>query len=515
MSRASLAELLAHVSPGHELLELAQRSLDGHAGTEMMVRVDRRRYLVRLGTAQLGQHGGLSLLFTEAPRLNDHDALALVQRRQSAALARMGELMLSEPATREIGAQGLRALCENIAPCSAGLIAISGASMDLRVLATRGLAHPRRALAKAQPLVLAALERRCIAASSGQSFPLPSAGAPPQTESPAPGQHAGDSPEAGVACPIIAGGELQGVIVLFGHRPTLAGAEYWHFIQAIGDLVGGAVLRERSRQRTALELELSRVAASAGDMASMCSGLGAVFEHIWPGVAVELWGQHGGPEARWQCLFPVMDGDVREPPWQGGLLPPTSSEAAVCESAPGGDLLVLVAGEGEPFYVLRLAGAHLASLDRGSLDALRASSVLLGACLRRCRLHAATRDAAAAQRVRNAELEALYASLPVALSIHDRRGIMRHGNARLALSPPRTPRAEALEQLYSELLPPWVRQVLEHAQNVHDLELSVQREDKRWFWLCQLAPIIGADGSVHGASVSVQDITALKRSEAS
>jgi signal transduction histidine kinase/CheY-like chemotaxis protein len=119
-------------------------------------------------------------------------------------------------------------------------------------------------------------------------------------------------------------------------------------------------------------------------------------------------------------------------------------------------------------------------------------------------------------RHKSAELEALYASLPVGVTIHDGRGAIRHVNRYLSLleGPSDAPGAEPLKQLYAKEMPTWVARVLASGEPIHDVELFVTEGERTHSWLCNFAPIRDAQGLVHGASAVVQDITPLKRVEA-
>jgi signal transduction histidine kinase/CheY-like chemotaxis protein/chemotaxis methyl-accepting protein methylase len=114
-----------------------------------------------------------------------------------------------------------------------------------------------------------------------------------------------------------------------------------------------------------------------------------------------------------------------------------------------------------------------------------------------------------------AELEALYSTLPVGVSIHDRQGRVRHDNRHLSLrGAPSASGSDPLERLYAEEVPRWIARVLESGEPIHDVELFVAEGERRLSWLCNFAPIRDAAGTVHGASAVVQDITPLKRVEA-
>jgi PAS domain-containing protein len=111
------------------------------------------------------------------------------------------------------------------------------------------------------------------------------------------------------------------------------------------------------------------------------------------------------------------------------------------------------------------------------------------------------------------DLEAVVASLPAGVSIHDEHGIVRHGGpgACHGSSALGNSAKGALGRLYSEAMPSWIARVLQTGEPVHDLELSVYDSGKARFWICQLAPIRSLDGSVTGVTSAVHDITSLKQ----
>lgn len=107
------------------------------------------------------------------------------------------------------------------------------------------------------------------------------------------------------------------------------------------------------------------------------------------------------------------------------------------------------------------------------------------------------------------ELEAIVASLPAGVSIHDERGVVRHVDPRARH--PNSAENTAYARLYSEAMPTWINRVLQTGEPVQDLELSVEDGGRARFWVCNLAPVRSADGSVIGVTSAVHDITSWKR----
>jgi PAS domain S-box-containing protein len=123
-------------------------------------------------------------------------------------------------------------------------------------------------------------------------------------------------------------------------------------------------------------------------------------------------------------------------------------------------------------------------------------------------------------RERAAELEAIYATLPVGVSLHDRDHRFLRINDKLAelngLSP-----EEHVGKTKAALFPdidavvgPYIDQVFEAGQPLHDIELSAEtRVGGLRHWLCSYAPVKDATGQVQAVSCVVQDITDRKLAE--
>ncbi len=123
-------------------------------------------------------------------------------------------------------------------------------------------------------------------------------------------------------------------------------------------------------------------------------------------------------------------------------------------------------------------------------------------------------------RQRAAELEAIYATLPVGVSLHDRQHRFLRINDKLAelngLSP-----EEHLGKSKLELFPqleaavgPYIDQVFETGRPLHDIELSAEtRVGGMRHWLCSCAPVKDATGQVQAVSCVIQDITDRKLAE--
>lgn len=119
-----------------------------------------------------------------------------------------------------------------------------------------------------------------------------------------------------------------------------------------------------------------------------------------------------------------------------------------------------------------------------------------------------------------AELEAIYATLPVGVSLHDRQHRFLRINDKLAelngLSV-----EEHLGKSKRELMPhidaavgPYIDQVFETGRPLHDIEVTAEtRVAGVRHWLCSYAPVKDAAGQVLAVSCVVQDITDRKLAE--
>jgi PAS domain S-box-containing protein len=119
-----------------------------------------------------------------------------------------------------------------------------------------------------------------------------------------------------------------------------------------------------------------------------------------------------------------------------------------------------------------------------------------------------------------AELEAIYATLPVGVSLHDRQHRLLRINDALAeldclsdVEPGRG--ASALLPPIEAALAPHIDQVFATGQVVHDVEVTAEvRSGGVRQWLCSFAPVNGAGADVQAVSCVVQDITDRKLAEA-
>jgi PAS domain S-box-containing protein len=130
------------------------------------------------------------------------------------------------------------------------------------------------------------------------------------------------------------------------------------------------------------------------------------------------------------------------------------------------------------------------------------------------------RDSEEAHRQQAAELEAIYATLPVGVSLHDRQHRFLRINDKMAELNGLSVEAH-LGRSHRELFPHleaavsrYIDQVFESGQPIHDVEISAATHaGGARHWLCGYAPVKDTAGQVLAVSCVVQDITDRKLAE--
>jgi signal transduction histidine kinase/chemotaxis methyl-accepting protein methylase/ActR/RegA family two-component response regulator len=518
---ASLEAVAPRLPGGLDLVPAAQRALSDGQTQELTVYAGQQAYLARISAAENAGEQGVSIAFADVTQFESASARAAAQRRQNAALARLSHLALTLTDTRSLCDEVLGVLFGSVRGCSAGIIVeLAGGTRELEVVTSRGLGlEPLRTLhtlGDAAALLDAVLDAGCIVSQSGDRvWSGPSESITARERSPS----AASRPKLasvtrGVGFPISAEGKVLGVVALYGRRATTDDSDHQPLFQAVANLLGGVIVRQRARRRLALELEVSRLLAGASDLQAVGAGLQQALGSALPVETAEIWSVLEPSRERWTRLVPSAWGASLIPPWPVNL-PRHSGVIYSTFVGEHGELLVPIQRHEAPFGVLWLRGKGLRTPDAELSEGLQRIGRMLAEFLERLRILELSRQSEALHRQKSAELEALYASLPVGVSIHDRQGAIRHVNRHLAplQAAPDAPGAGPLRRLYSEEVPAWVARVLASGEPIHDVELSVRDGDASSCWLCNFAPIRDADGRVHGASAVVQDITALKRVE--
>jgi signal transduction histidine kinase/CheY-like chemotaxis protein/chemotaxis methyl-accepting protein methylase len=518
-----LSAIASQLPGGRGLLPAARRALSERQPQEVVIRGTSQVYLVRLFAGSDATEPGLTITFTDVTQLELAKSRAIVQRHQHAALARLSELALTLAEPKRVYDEALGALFGNLPGCSGGVIVELGArSRAFELVASRGLgADPLRTLARrggATALLDAVVARGCVVTQSGElaSWVGPDASSNP-TEQPRSAHHR-DTPSLlsrGVGCPIVADGVLLGAIALYGRRAGVDDVAHQDFLQAVANLLGGAIVRQRTRRRLSLELEVSRLLAGASDLNAVGDGLQTAIRAALSVDDVELWATRDASPQAWVRIVPAVEGASPAASWPADLVGHSGTLFSAI-SGDHGELLVPIPRRDGLSCVLRLRGKGLHEPDGELSDGLLRIGRMLAQFLERLLILDRLRQSEASYRQKSAELEALYTSLPVGVSIHDRRGAIRHVNGYLsALEARPDPLAtDPLKQLYANEMPLWVQRVLDSGEPIYDVELFVSQSERTTFWLCNFAPLRDSEGRVHGASAVVQNITALKRVEA-
>jgi PAS domain S-box-containing protein len=123
-------------------------------------------------------------------------------------------------------------------------------------------------------------------------------------------------------------------------------------------------------------------------------------------------------------------------------------------------------------------------------------------------------------RQQAAELEAVYATLPVGVSLHDREHRflrINHKRAELDGLSPEEHLGKTARALFPQIdaaAGAHIDHVFETGQPLHDIELSAETRAGTRYWLCSYAPVEDGAGQVQAVSCVVQDITDRKLAEA-
>jgi two-component system CheB/CheR fusion protein len=316
---------------------------------------------------------------------------------------------------------------------------------------------------------------------------------------------------------------VLGVLVLFG-RPSPDDLEDEDFLREVAGAVGDGIVRYRAHRRLELELEAMTVVNRAPTLAEAGRGLlralrGFRVEELQIG---EI--RRAAPEC-WVPLFTSVTG-ARATSAFAGTLPPAGTDGLTFSllSDGRGEAWLPIGDNDARRCLVQLRGKELRAPDPEFARGLERVGNLLRAFLARHSIEN-TEPLEPSRREEQQELQALYSSLPVAVSLYDQAGALLRINRELAPietdGPPARQASEAeqrertvLRRLYTEELPRWVERALATGETLRDVELRVTEGDERRFWLCNFVPLRDGEGGVQRVSVVAQDITALKRVEA-
>ncbi|HTV22634.1 MAG TPA: ATP-binding protein [Polyangiaceae bacterium] len=513
---AELGRIATRLPGGAHLLSAVAHVLAHRDPRELTVRAREQSYLARV--SNVGGERAVAITFTDVTSLEAAKARALGQLQRQAAVARLTDLARELPDASALYDEAMAQLFGTVSVSVAGIIVerspVRGA---VEVMASRGLGQQPlatlRRLGDAGGLLDAVVASGCVVSQSGERAAWEAGPGRPRRVEQAPSARA-RAVAHGVACPILVDGSVQGAVALYGRRPSIGDAEPLQFLQSVANVLADAFAQRRARRRLALELEVGRRLASMSSFDVIARGLEGLLALELGVDAVELWAARDAACERWTRLSPGPSREREGAPW-----PPVPLDIAgavhVVRGEQGSDWIVSLEPLGEGPCALWLRGVRASELDTPLADCLARIARLLSDFTRRIATLERSQQNEVEYRRKSAELEALYASLPVGVSIHDARGQLRHRNHQLAaLDEPQPSAAQRqLQRLYAEEVPAWVERVLASSQPIHDIELRIGDEEDTGTWLCNVAPIDDGEHRLQGVSVVVQDITALKRVE--
>lgn len=482
--------------------------------TERQPGTPEESYLIRIGPYRTprGDLDGVVAVFTDVSALESARALAAKRERQQTLVAELGLFALGTTTRDFSDATGLEALCEKALDALHEMLGFSQQvllecaddTQTLFPVATRGAFSE----SLTGQLVRIGREGHLWRGLSAESRVV--VGDPREDADLGP-WFAGTSARRGVVCPLRVGQSVYGVLAAYSNARGDLGPEDLSFIQSIANHLSGALARQRSRRRLALEHAVSLVAARANGPLLMLQGVERALASSLGAVAVEVWvedEQHAGWTQR--RVWPGKDEPSGHP---GSLLVETMNErrprvAIYVDPSLGTvtELAFPLVFAGVVNGVVGCRCRKAIALDEDLESALATVGRTMSEFLQRKRLDDALRQSEQRFRAQSAELEAIYATLPVGLSIYDKNLSPLRINRRLQeLRAPRRGPSAAEQKV--------LRRVLETGKSVRDVELAVETERGHQDWLCSFVAVKDGNGEVASVSSVVQDITEQKRVE--
>lgn len=510
-----LLDIARFLPGGEELVTVARAVQASEKPREWMDRLgdgSARTFLIRVlpYRTKKGELDGIVAVFTEVTALEEARSLAWRRERQQAAVAELGLAALSAPADSPAGGLYQRALDVLVTVFGFARAAIFSCTHDAKTLV----------LSAAYGFMTDRLETRLFVAAEGGLLHWGlSADGLVQLREPRLERNWSLVMEEGeasriaevVACPLRAGETLYGVLMLFAEANPGYPTEDLPFVQSIVNVLTDAIARQRSRCRLSLEHSVSVAVARANDIASMAGGVREALASELAAGEMELWVAEG-PEHQLKRVWPKLSVSG------GPLLVPDDPVANVfragsaiarttlADGALRGELVFPVTLGGSNRGVVRCVSREPIPVDADLLAGLAGVGRTIGEFLHWKRIDDALRESEQRFRAQSAELEAIYATLPVGLSIYDRQLNLLKINSRLAELRQSTRGDASLEESM-------LRQVVESGEPLRDVELTTDSETGLRSWLCSFAPVLDPEGRVAAVSSVVQDITEQKRVE--
>lgn len=398
----TLPELADRIPGGADLVHAARRALSGGATHELSIRSAHQAFLVRVSAFSRQDGSGVTVVLTDVTAFEAAKARAIAHQHQQAAVARVSALALSSLPQSEVFEEGLSVLFGNIPMCSAGAIAERlASSLDQGAVVARGLgAEPLAALRQlgaAGELIDRAIEEGNLVVHEGS----------------------GDASRrvSGMACPIVHEGDVLGVIALYARQPGIDAPDHRHFVQAIANVLGGSIVRHRTRRRLALELEVGNLLASTESFDAMSSGLARALRRVMNHDLVELWLPGSSSSGAWVRHVPesLHDQDdssfPRQPPVREGAAPAGIVYEPAHIAGARHALIVPVLSGSSILAIVRVLGRELPPPDPELRSGLERVANMLGDFLERFQMLRTLQQSEARYREHSTELESLYAAM--------------------------------------------------------------------------------------------------------
>lgn len=519
-----LRDIAQHLPGGRDLIALAHGVEATGAAKEWTERLPGNpggSYLIRLRPYRTprGELDGVVAVFTDVTALESARALAAKRERQQATVADLGLFALGASVDDLADATGFEALCEKALDALQEVLGFSQQVLlecthdahSLLPIAARGWSGKRmkdklvrvqadghfRIGLHAQGLVVVGDPRRDPALAACFE---------------------GTSAYYGVAAPLRVGDSVYGVLAAYAPTTTELGPEDLNFMQSIANLLSGALARQRARRRLALEHAVGLAVAQANDMPGMAEGVARALRSALEAAAVEIWVRpEQSADRKLQRIWPTSGADPARtraaPVAPGSMLAEAMLQRRALASTQVNEELGVVTELAFPLVFAGVATGAVGcrcrkaiALDDDLQGALAMAGRTVSEFLNGRRLHEALRQSEQRFRAQSAELEAIYATLPVGLGIYDKhlsplRVNWRLQELRAPVDGPSAPECEVL------------RRVLETGKSVRDVELTIESERGPKHWLCSFVAIKDGNGEVTSVSSVVQDITEQKRVE--
>lgn len=354
---------------------------------------------------------------------------------------------------------------------------------------------------------------------------------------------------SGISCAIQDGEGPYGVMGVHTTRRRQFTTDDANFLQAVAAVVANAISRKLARQRLAVERATARVLSEAKSMKEAAPRLLAAFAHELDISLSELWMPRADSEALICEEFLVSgiqehqdelthffhERSFRKGEGLVGSVWQQKKALWMTEAGEGEEFrrtvqarkLGLISGFAFPILVghevlgvMSFFSQKRLIPDNLFLHSLEALSRAIGEFAQRREFERRLRESEEKARRETAELEAIYAALPVGLSLHDRQHRFLKTNPKLAeiggllVEAPPEGSDLALSPDLKENVNKLIDQVFETGEPIQNVELSSEKsEGNTRYFLCSYAPVKDETGHVWAVSCVVQDITERKHSE--